>query len=170
MLQIIFNILQEEIGVKYTGIPIEEILAYLGLVAGAIWTVINVLLSRKFKKTDDKNADLKQEGINTREETKVIILEYKKELAAVKKDFENLSDKYEQLYTDKMAIQIELAVTAYEHELLYNKLIPEDSSWIKKRVGIFKNSMAGVAVREKIERDDRRNSDVERRTEKEKAD
>lgn len=120
------------------GLSAKDIVTYIGLASGFLWGTIQFILSRKHKVNDD-----------SRDESRKLLEDYKAELKNWKLDYDTLSDKYEKLYTDKMGIQIELAVIAYEHELLYSKLKPEEQELVRARVSIFKDNLTSIAVKEK---------------------
>lgn len=133
---------------KYS-IAIKDILLFLGAAIGFIWSTATFLINRRDSKKLKQSELDRTDSIDNRKETESIIIRYKTDLEESRKDYGLLMDKYEELYTNKMAIQIELAVIAYEHELLYSKLNEEESKLVRKRVEVFKDSLTEIANRDK---------------------
>lgn len=125
-------------------IDAKDILFALSGLAGLVLSYFSFFLGRKDNK---KNKDLENEN--------TIIGRYKDDRDQYKKDYDTLMDKYEELYTNKMAIQVELAVIAYEHELLYNKLTKEEATLVRQRVDMFKNSLIEMTVKDKKVREEK---------------
>lgn len=151
---ILFLLLQEQNSNGFfSSITASHIITFLGMLGGGGWGYYQFKENKKLTLAAADREDERDDDKNNRQETKEIIEIYKGQLNKLEQKYDALVKGYEILYTDKMAIQIEVAVISYEHELLYSKLTPEESAIVRQRVSIFKNSLTSIAADEKISKD-----------------
>lgn len=133
----------------------KDFIAFFGGLFGLISAILVLVMNRRYKLSDDKKGDFKSAYSENRQETLNIIREYKEQLEEAQARFDELDNKYTQMQLDRINTQTELAVIAFEHELLFLKLSPEDASRIKKRVDIFKIGIqsAGNAKKKEIQKE-----------------
>lgn len=158
--ELLQNVTPTPIPPNPNAIGIKDILGVLGAALGFISTLLIFFLTRRNKKIDDRSDEQKAEDKKNREDRNEILKNCKdereiakKEHESTKKELEELSLKYDQIYEAFMATKIELAVIQFEHELLYSKLSPEEASIIKERVGKFKDNLTDMAMKGKEERE-----------------